>query len=208
MKPLQLGVFVSGRGSNFLAILKAIESGELNAKVKLVVTNNPKAGALQTAQAYGIPSAVLYRKMYEKRVDFIQVILSSLKEHDVDFVALAGYMKKIPNEVVAEYLNRMLNIHPALLPSFGGKGLYGHHVHEAVLNQGCKVSGATVHLVDEYYDRGPIVAQQCVPVFSSDTPDSLAARVLKIEHQIFPEALELFARERVQIKNNIAFIQD
>lgn len=191
-----------------MAILKAIKSGALHAQVQLVLANNPEAGALQTAEAYHIPSVVLYRNMFDHREDFIQALLANLKKHEVDFVALAGYMKKIPEEVVSEYNYRMLNIHPALLPSFGGKGLYGHHVHEAVLNQGCKVSGATVHLVDEYYDRGPIVAQQCVPVFSEDTPDTLAARILKVEHQIFPKALELFARCKVRIKNNIAIIQD
>jgi phosphoribosylglycinamide formyltransferase-1 len=124
-------------------------------------------------------------------------MLALLKSHNVEFIALAGYLKKIPSAVVREYRHRILNIHPALLPSFGGQGMYGHHVHEAVLASGVKISGATVHLVDEEYDRGPIVLQKTVVVDEHDTPDSLAAKVLKVEHEIFPLALKAFAEDRV-----------
>jgi phosphoribosylglycinamide formyltransferase-1 len=127
-------------------------------------------------------------------------LLEQLAQHDVNFIALAGFMRKIPVEVVRQFRHRLVNIHPALLPSFGGKGMYGHRVHEAVLEYGCKVSGATVHFVDEEYDSGAPILQRCVPVLDDDTAETLAARVLEIEHQIYPEALQLFAVERVRVE--------
>ena len=126
-------------------------------------------------------------------------MLSVLRQHEVELVVLAGYMKKVPPEVISAYKNRVINIHPALLPSFGGKGMYGHHVHEAVLEYGCKVTGVTVHIVDEVYDHGPVVAQRCVPVEEGDTAKQLAARVLKVEHQLYSESLQLFAEGRVEV---------
>ena len=138
---------------------------------------------------------------------FAAAMLQLLKEHDVQLIALAGYLKKIPVSVVREYRNRILNIHPALLPSFGGHGMYGHFVHEAVIASGAKLSGATVHLVDEEYDRGPIVLQKSVPVEPGDTPESLAARVLHVEHEIFPLALQAFVDNRVIIRERSAWIQ-
>ncbi len=202
MKPLQLGVFASGRGSNFEAILKAIDEGQLHAGVKLLLSNNADAGALETAKKGGIPAVVLNRKMFDCRNAFIRQMISVLKFHGVDLIALAGYMKKIPAEVIREFPNKILNIHPALLPAFGGRGSYGYHVHEAVLEYGCKVSGVTVHFVDELYDHGPIIAQRTVPVEDDDTAKTLAARVLKIEHQIYPEVLQWFAEDRVHVKSS------
>jgi phosphoribosylglycinamide formyltransferase-1 len=122
-----------------------------------------------------------------------------LNQYGANFIVLAGYLKMLSPFVVRKFKNRILNIHPALLPSFGGRGMYGIHVHEAVLEYGCKVSGVTVHLVDEAYDTGPPVLQRCVPVQDDDTPETLAARVLKIEHQIYNEALQLFAQGRIEI---------
>ena len=208
MPKLQLGVFASGRGSNFAAIYQAIQDGRLDAEVRLLLSNNPSAGALDYAQQQGISTAVVYRSQFETREAFVHAMLEALETHGVQFIALAGYMKKIPEEVIDAFANRIANIHPALLPSFGGKGMYGHFVHEAVLAHGCKVSGATVHLVDRVYDRGPIVAQGCVPVQSNDTPDSLAARVLEQEHQIFPEALQWFAEDRITIRDRVVHISD
>lgn len=208
MKELQLGVFASGRGSNFEAILDAIREGSLDADVRLLLTNNPEAGALSIAQEFNIPTAVISKPEFESRDEFIQMMLSALDEHGVEFIALAGYMKKIPPEVINAYRNRVVNIHPALLPSFGGKGMYGHHVHDAVIVKGCKVTGVTVHIVDEVYDRGPIVMQRCVPVEEGDTPESLASRVLKIEHKLYAEALQLFAEGRVEVKDQRTIIRD
>jgi phosphoribosylglycinamide formyltransferase-1 len=196
---LAVGVFASGRGSNFQAILKAIEAGRLEARIVVLISNKQDAGALEIARGAGIPTSVISKPLFESREAFIQTMLQTLETHGVDTIVLAGYMKKIPPEVVNAYRNRILNIHPALLPSFGGKGMYGMHVHEAVLQAGCKVSGVTVHLVDEVYDRGPIVAQRCVPVEPGDGPGDLAARVLSVEHQLYAEALQLFAQGRVQV---------
>jgi phosphoribosylglycinamide formyltransferase-1 len=203
---LVVGVFASGRGSNFQAILNAIDEGRLNARIALLITNKEDAGALEIASKAGIPGAVINKPTFETRDDFIKAMLDVLEEHGVNTIVLAGYMKKIPPEVVAAYRNRILNIHPALLPSFGGKGMYGHHVHEAVLKAGCKISGVTVHIVDEVYDRGPIVAQRSVPVEEGDRPEDLAARVLKVEHQLYAEALQLFAQGRVEVIEGRAVI--
>ena len=208
MKKLQLGVFASGRGSNFMAILEAIREGNLGADVRLLLTNSPEAGALSIAREHDVSTTVVSKSDFEDRDQFIQAMLSVLDEHGVEFIALAGYMKKIPPEVITAYKNRIVNIHPALLPSFGGKGMYGHHVHEAVIARGCKVTGVTVHIVDEVYDHGPIVMQRCVSVEEEDTPESLAARVLKIEHKIYAEALQLFAEGRVEVKDQRAIIRE
>jgi phosphoribosylglycinamide formyltransferase-1 len=207
LKKLQLGVFASGRGSNFNAILQAIQENRLDAEIRLLLTNNPEAGALSIARKHDIPTAVVTKAAFETREMFVEAMHSALNTHDVGFIALAGYMKKVPPEIIAAYRNRIVNIHPALLPSFGGKGMYGHHVHEAVVKLGCKVSGVTVHIVDEIYDHGAIVAQRCVPVEVDDTPDSLAARVLKVEHQLYAEALQLFAEGRVDVEGQRAIIR-
>ena len=207
MKKLQLGVFASGRGSNFNAILQAIQENRLDAEVRLLLSNNPDAGALSIARTHEIPTAVVSKAAFETRDKFIEAMLSALDTHGVQFIALAGYMKKVPPEIITAYRNRIVNIHPALLPSFGGKGMYGHHVHEAVVALGCKVSGVTVHIVDDIYDHGAIVAQRCVPVEADDTPDSLAARVLKVEHQLYAEALQLFAEGRIEVEGQRAIIR-
>jgi len=204
---LKLGVFASGRGSNFAAILKAIDVGRLNASVQILISNNTDAKAQDLARERGIPTQVINKPDFPDRPAFLQPLQEALRSNSVEFICLAGYLKKIPDEIIREYHHRILNVHPALLPSFGGKGMYGHHVHEAVLQQGCKVSGVTVHLVDEVYDQGPVVAQRCVPVEEDDTPDTLAARVLKVEHELFPEAIQLFAEERVSVKDGRTIIR-
>ncbi len=206
MKQLQLGVFASGRGSNFQSILNHTTDGTLHAEIRLLLTNNPEAGALELARASAIPDLVIRKDDFPSRDVFVETMIEKLAQHGVEWIALAGYMKKIPQEVVKVYRNRIVNIHPALLPSFGGKGLYGHHVHQAVLDYGCKVTGVTVHLVDEAYDHGPIIAQRPVPVEDSDTPDTLAARVLQVEHALYPEVLEIIAQGRLAIQGNKASI--
>ncbi len=200
MKLLHLGILASGRGSNFEAILRAIESGRLSAEARVLISNRKSAGALDVAARHGVPAAALTRKDFDSDEAFDREILRLFQKHSVDFVVLAGYLRLLTPVLVREFPNRILNIHPALLPSFGGKGMYGHHVHEAVLAHGCKVSGVTVHVVNEQYDAGPIVLQRCVPVEEGDTPDTLAARVLVEEHRAFPEALQLFAEERISVE--------
>ncbi len=197
---MRVAVFASGRGSNLTAILDAIDQGRLNARVTAVISNNSTAGALQTARERGIPAFHISRAQFEADEAFEEALLKVLRESGAEVVALAGYMKKVPESVVRAFRNRMLNIHPALLPAFGGQGMYGHKVHEAVLAYGCKVTGVTVHLVDAEYDNGPPVLQRCVPVYDDDDVDSLAARVLVEEHRIYAEALQLFAEGRVRVE--------
>jgi phosphoribosylglycinamide formyltransferase-1 len=197
---MNIAVFASGRGSNFLAILNAIQSGTLPARVALLLSNNANAGALETARERNIPAVHLSEKQFAGTEDFSASMLDVLQKNNVDLIALAGYLKKIPAAVVRQYRNRILNVHPALLPKFGGHGLYGRHVHEAVIAARETISGATVHLVDEEYDRGPIVLQKSVAVIPSDTPETLAEKVLKVEHEIYPQALAAFAQNRIQIE--------
>jgi phosphoribosylglycinamide formyltransferase-1 len=203
---MNIGVFASGRGSNFQAILDAIEQDILPARVTLVLSNKGDAGALEIARTHSLPAVHLSLKQFPDEALFASAMLEALTKHNVQIIALAGYLKKIPSIVVRQYENRILNIHPALLPSFGGAGMYGHHVHEAVIASGAKLSGATVHLVNEEYDRGPIVLQKAVPVEEYDTPETLAAKVLKIEHEIYPLALKAFAEQRVTINERSVWI--
>jgi phosphoribosylglycinamide formyltransferase-1 len=199
MKKLKVTAFASGRGSNVDAILKNIREGNLDAEIVAVISNRSKAGVLDIARQNGIPAYHISGIQFDTEEAYVDRLISVLHEHGTELIVLAGYLKKVPSVLVREFKNRMLNIHPALLPSFGGKGLYGHFVHEAILEYGCRVSGATVHLVDDEYDTGAPVIQRCVPVMDDDTPDSLAARVLKVEHVIFSEAIQLFAEDRISV---------
>jgi len=204
---MNIAVFASGRGSNVEAILNAIQRGTLPARVVVLVSNKSGAGAIELARAHGIPAVHLSQQQFPGEEEYIERLLSVLSEHRADFIALAGYLKKIPSRVTERFRNRIVNIHPALLPKFGGHGMYGIHVHEAVLKAGEKISGATVHIVDEEYDRGAIVMQKAVNIAPGETPETLAARVLTIEHELYPEALRAFAEGRVEINGRTAWIR-
>lgn len=180
--PMHVAVAVSGRGSNLEALLGAL-APHAPARVVLVVSDRAGAPALERARARGIPTVVLADPADAR------AWLEPLERHSVDLVVLAGYLKLVPAGVIARYRDRVINIHPALLPAFGGKGMYGRRVHEAVLASGVRESGATVHLVDEAYDRGAILGQVRVPVLPGDDPDALAARVLDAEHRLLPAAV-------------------
>ena len=184
---MRVAVFASGGGTNLQALLDTC-CEPAPARVAVVVSNSASAGALERARRVGVPAVVL-----QDHRD-AQEILAVLREHRAELVVLAGYLKLVPTAVVAAYRDRMINIHPALLPAFGGKGMYGHYVHEAVLASGATVSGPTIHLVTAEYDRGPIVAQWPVPVSPDDTADTLAARVLTVEHQLLPAVVLAAAR--------------
>lgn len=201
-RPPRLAVFASGGGTNFQAILDAIDQGTLAMEPVLCCSDRTDAGALDRAHQHDVPIAVLRPSAAEHET----ALLDTLETHDVTFIALAGYLRKIPPGVVEAFHHRMTNIHPALLPAFGGKGMYGMHVHRAVIDYGARWSGATVHLVDETYDTGPIVLQEPVPVYPDDTPDALAARVLEVEHRLYPEALRLFAEGRIRCEGRTVFI--
>jgi phosphoribosylglycinamide formyltransferase 1 len=197
-KVLNLAVFVSGNGTNFRAIDRACLEGRLDARVRLVVSSTAAAGALEYARERGYPASFETRQKRDS-AGYGPALTSLLLDHGVDFVALCGYLLLVPADTVRAYSGRLVNIHPALLPSFGGKGMYGHYVHEAVIASGAKFSGATVHLVNEEYDRGPIVMQRVVPVEDTDTAETLAARVLAVEHELYPAALQLFATGRIVV---------
>lgn len=187
---LNIAVFGSGRGSNFQAILSALQQGKIpNAVIRVVISNNSSAGILEIARGARIPAEHISEKKFATQHDFVAYVLETLRRHEVNFIVLAGYMKRVPDNIIAEYRNRIVNIHPALLPKFGGVGMYGRHVHEAVIAAKEKFSGATVHLVDEEYDHGRIVRQRTVEVAPDETAESLAAKVLEIEHELYPEAL-------------------
>ena len=203
---MNIAVFASGRGSNFQAILDAIDAGMFPAQVVVLISNNSDAGAMDIARAHHIPAQHLSQKTFPSESAWTEAIENVLHRYQADFIVLAGYMKKIPAPVIQRYRNRIINIHPALLPAFGGRGMYGHHVHEAVIASGQTISGATVHVVDEEYDRGPIVMQKTVDLAPGETAESLAAKVLQIEHEIFPLTLKAFAEGRVQIEGRSAWI--
>ena len=195
MKRLRLGVLASGGGSNLQAIIDRSESGTLNADVVVVISNNSKSGALERARKHNIKACHIstYTEGNEESVDM--VITEKMKENEVDIVILAGYMKKIGLKLLEAFEGKILNIHPALLPKFGGDGMYGRLVHEAVLEEGEKESGPTVHIVDSEYDRGPILEQRKIPVLPDDTPETLAARVLIEEHKIYPDVIQRISEQ-------------
>lgn len=200
--PMRIAVMVSGqgRGSNMKAIIDACKSGKISGEVALVVGVRDDAPAMERARAEGVKTVSVSPKDYESTDAYDDAVYSALVGSRIDLVCLAGYMRVLGAKVVDHFRNRILNVHPALIPSFCGKGMYGHHVHEAVLERGVKFTGVTVHLVDEDYDTGPIVLQSVVPVEQDDTPDTLAARVLVSEHQTYTDAIALFAAGRISVE--------
>jgi phosphoribosylglycinamide formyltransferase 1 len=192
MITLYLGFLASHGGSNMQAIIDACKQGRLNAKPRVVISNNSDSMALTRARAEGVPHYHISASTHPGDAED-RAILYTLQAHDVDTVILAGYMKRIGPATLNAYRGRILNIHPALLPKFGGQGLYGKQVHEAVLKAGEKVTGVTVHVIDESYDTGPILNQAQVPVLEGDTVNSLAERVLKHEHLLYVETLRMIS---------------
>jgi len=192
---IRLAVLASGRGSNLQAIIDAVGRGELPVKLVLVLSDNPRAQALERARTAGIPTVVVRREDYRSRRDFNLEILRWLRRYQVDLVALAGYMRVLSPEVVRAYPNRIMNIHPSLLPAFPGL-----EAQRQALEYGVKVTGCTVHFVDEGVDTGPIIIQRAVPVREDDTVESLSGRILEQEHQIYPEAIRLFATGRLRVE--------
>ncbi len=204
----RLAVFASGFGSNLAHIHREIMEGRLaGAELALVVSNNSDAGALQYARKHKIPTLHLsLAKCANDLARFEFELLESMTDNSINMIALAGYLKKLPDRFVESFECKILNVHPALLPSFGGSGLYGIRVHETVLARGCKVSGATVHFVTQEYDAGPIIMQKCCPVSEDDTPESLQRRVRDLEFEIFPKAIALFAQDKILVENHRAHI--
>ena len=198
-KPVRLGVLISGGGRTLINILEYIKKGRLDAQIPLVISSRSSVAGVEKAKAADLDVKIIRKKDYPDIDEFSKRIVQQLLNADIELVVQAGWLClwKIP----PSFTNRVMNIHPALLPGFGGKGMYGHHVHQAVLDAGCKVSGCTVHFCTNEYDKGPIIVQRCCPVKDEDTPDTLAERVFEQECIAYPQAIKLFAENKLLIEN-------
>jgi len=201
MERLKIGVLLSGGGTNLQALLNGIDRGSLSAEVIFIASNKGEAYGLVRGQERGIPTAVFEAKDFPSKKERDQKLLEALKTHNVELVVLAGYLDKIPNFLIEAYPNKIINIHPSLLPCFGGKGYYGERVHRGVYERGMKVTGATVHFVSEETDGGPIILQKSLPIKFEDGVSDIQQKVLAVEHEILPEAIQLLAEGRVTVIN-------
>ena len=199
---INIGVLASGRGTNLQAIIEAIEDGKIAGEIKVVISDHPKACALKRAQQYLIDIQCIDFKEFKNREDYDKEIIKALKEKKIDLVVLAGYMRILSPYFIRAYQNKIMNIHPALLPSFPGL-----HAQKQAIENGVKISGCTVHFVDEGIDSGPIILQKSVEVSDDDTEESLTEKILKEEHQIYPQAIQLFSEGRLIIKGRRVFIK-
>lgn len=206
---LNVVVLVSGGGTNLQALIDSIDNGKVtNVLIKAVISNKKNAYALERAQKHGIEGRCISPGDYNTREEFADAMLSALEEYDAGLIVLAGYLVIVPEKVIRKYPGKIINIHPSLIPSHCGAGYYGLHVHESVLKRGNKVTGATVHFVDEGTDTGPIILQKAVPVMEDDTPEILQRRVMEqAEWNILPEAVNLIANNKVYIENNLVKIR-
>jgi phosphoribosylglycinamide formyltransferase-1 len=204
---VRLGVLVSGRGSNLQAIIDAIMAETLSAEIAVVLSNKQDAGGLERARKHGAPAVWLDPKPFAGRPDsretYDRAVLEVLQKHEVDLVLLAGYMKIVTAVLVTAYANRMMNIHPSLLPSFPGLD-----VQKKAIDHGCKIAGCTVHFVTEGVDEGPIIIQAAVPIVEGDTPEILAARILDQEHQVYPRAIQLYAEGKLRVEGRRVSVAD
>jgi formyltetrahydrofolate-dependent phosphoribosylglycinamide formyltransferase len=208
VKSVNIAVLVSGhgRGSNLQSIIDATRDGRIDGRVVLVIGTRDGAPAMDRARDNGIPAVEVAPKAFSSDAEYAARVVGLLREYNTDLVCLAGYMRILPSGVIDAYRWRVMNIHPGLIPLFCGKGMYGEHVHQAAVDYGVKVSGCTVHFVDEHYDSGPIILQRVVPVEEGDTAETLAARVLVQEHKAYPEAIQLFTEGRLKVDGRIVHI--
>lgn len=198
-----LGILASGRGSNLQSIIDAISTGKLAAQIGVVISDKPDANALKRAADLNLTAVCVDRKKYKTQQEFEQALVTELRLHQVDLVILAGFMRILSPYFVHAFANRIMNIHPSLLPAFPGK-----HAQEQAIHYGAKVSGCTVHFVDEGMDSGPIILQQTVPVLPDDTPATLAERILQQEHVIYPQAIKLYVENKLQIEGRMVKVLD
>ncbi|SKC53968.1 phosphoribosylglycinamide formyltransferase [Maledivibacter halophilus] len=196
----KIAVLVSGRGSNLQTIIDNIEKGNINGKIEIVISSKKNSYALERAANHNIEGMYIGKKNYPDIDKRNNKIIEILQERKIDLIILAGYMSILSEKLVKLYRNRIINIHPSLIPSFCGKGFYGFKVHEAVLEYGVKLTGATVHFVDEGTDTGPVILQKAVNVDSDDTVDTLSKKVLKIEHELLPLGVKMFCEDKLQVK--------
>lgn len=202
MSKTRIAVLCSGGGTNLQALIDAVHAGRIDGEIVLVLANASKAYALERARQNGIEAVFVSKKNAGSVDAYNDQLLSHLQRVNADLVVLAGYLPIVGEQIVRAYEHRIINIHPALIPSFCGVGMYGHHVHEAVIRAGVKISGATTHFVDEQVDHGGIIMQRSVPVLEGDDADTLAARVLTVEHQILPESVALYCAGKLRVDGN------
>lgn len=200
MRKVRMAVLVSGGGTNLQAIIDSINEGGINGGIAVVISDNKNAYALERAKRHGI------KAVYIERKHCAEELVSELRAHNIELVVLAGFLTILDRELVRAYQGRIINVHPSLIPAFCGKGFYGERVHKAAVEYGVKVSGATVHFVDEGTDSGPIILQEPVPVFPQDTAETLAARVLEVEHRLLPKGVGLFCEGRLRIEGRKVII--
>ncbi len=203
-QPLPIAVLVSGGGRTIQNLADRIEAGTLDAEIVCVVSSQPKRYKVAAIGDRTFDAIPMRLREYASRDEYSDAVLDVVRASGAQLIVLAGWLNKLV--IPSDFHGKVINIHPGLLPSFGGQGMFGHHVHEAVLASGCKVSGCTVHIADDEYDTGPIVVQQCVPVAEDDTPDTLAARVFEAECEAYPRAIQLFAEGRVHVEGNVVRI--
>jgi phosphoribosylglycinamide formyltransferase 1 len=197
---IRIGVLASGSGTNLQAIMDGCSRGEIRGRVVVVVSNNPKARALDRARLAGIPAVAMHHRAFPNRDTFDAKLVEILHSYEVDLVCLAGFMRVLGPSFIRQFPDRIMNIHPALLPAFGGLGMFGDRVHQTVLDSGVRFSGCTIHFANEAPDGGPIILQAVLPVLDADTAQSLAERILVEEHRLYPEAVKLFAEGRLQVE--------
>lgn len=200
MRKVRIAVLVSGGGTNLQTLIDSVQNGQINGEIAIVISDRENAYALERAKKHGIKAIYIERKHCTEK------LIRELREMDVELVVLAGFLSILSSELVKAYEGRIINIHPSLIPSFCGKGFYGEKVHKAAVEYGVKVSGATVHFVDEDTDSGPIILQESVPVYTEDTAETLAARVLVVEHKLLPAAVGLFCEGRLRIEGRKVII--
>lgn len=199
MPQIKIGILVSGSGTNLQSIINSAESGFINGKIQVVISNKENAYGLQRARNHNIDAVFINEKNYSNIEEYNEAIIKELKSQDVELVVLAGYIKILTNKFIETYSNKIINIHPSLIPSFCGKGYYGLKVHEAAINYGVKLSGATVHFVNEEADNGPIIFQESVSVHYDDTAVTLQERILEVEHKLLPLALKYYCENKIEV---------
>jgi len=205
-KPIKIAVLISGGGTTLKNLIDRIEAGSLSAQIPLVISNNPKSGGLEFANEASIESQVISHKQFEDRQSFSDAIFSAIRNSGAQLVVMGGFLRQL--SIPGDFENRIINIHPSLIPAFCGKGFYGSRVHQGVLDYGCKLTGCTVHFVDDEYDHGPIVAQQSVSVESGDDVKSLAARVFDAECELLPSVINLIAADRVAVEGRRVVVRE
>lgn len=206
MSPVKIGVLISGGGTNLQSIIDNIHSGNINGEIKLIISNRKEAYGLTRGKQANIESIYVDRRLFSSETEYNLELIRLFKEKEIELIVLAGYLKVLSKDFIHEFNGKIINIHPSLIPSFCGKGYYGEKVHESVLDYGVKITGATVHFVDEGTDTGPIILQEAVYLESMDTLDILKEKVLKIEHKLLVQAVKLYCEDRIKIQGRLAII--